>query len=182
MPALQPVEPPYDDETNRLLEAYPKRDGYLLKLFRVLASSKRHLQKVGSAGLLDRGSPLAIREREIVILRTTANLHCKYEWGVHVAAFAAHVGLTPEQVAGTAAADRDVAWNERERLLVSLVDGLCAGTPLDVATLCATRATWSEAEQLEIAALVGFYHTISNVVALAELDAEPWAAPFPASR
>src|SRR4029450_8064977 len=94
MPALQPVEPPYDDETNRLLEAYPKRDGYLLKLFRVLASSKRHLQKVGAAGLLDRGSPLAIREREIVILRTTANLHCKYEWGGDGAGFAARVRVT----------------------------------------------------------------------------------------
>src|SRR5262245_54845048 len=173
MPALHPVEEPYDDDTARLLEAYPRRDGYLLELFRVLASSKRHLQKVGAAGLLDRGSPLEMREREIVILRTTANLRCGYEWGVHVTAFAAHVGLTSEQVGATVTGDAEATWSERERLLVRLVDALCMGSHIDPATLSATRDTWTEAEQLEIAALVGFYHTIANVVALAELEGEP---------
>ena len=178
MPTLRPIEPPYDDETTRLLEAYPRRNGYLLSLFRTIAVSKRHLAKIGAAGMLDRGSPLAMREREIVILRTTANLRCEYEWGVHVTAFAAHIGFTQAEVETTFTGD-DRVWNERERLLTSLVDALCRGERIDGEKLNSVRATWNEAEQLEIAALVGFYHTISNVVALAELECESWGARFP---
>src|SRR5262245_36228312 len=108
MPALRPIEPPYDAETSRLLEAYPPREGSLLSPLRTIAVSKRHLTKIGAAGMLDRGSPLSMREREIVILRTTANLRCEYEWGVHVTAFAAHVGFTKAQVAATVShADAD---------------------------------------------------------------------------
>ena len=177
MATLRAIEPPYDDETSRLLEAYPKRDGHLLALFRTIAVSKRHLAKIGAAGLLDRGSPLTMREREIVILRTTANLRCEYEWGVHVAAFGTHVGFAEAQIPATVSNDHAV-WSERERLLIRFVDALCRG-PIDAATLTQVRATWNEAEQLEIASLVGFYHTISNVVTLAALEPEPWGARFP---
>lgn len=165
-----------------MLEAYPKRDGYLLKLFRVLAVSKRHLSKTGAGGLLDRDSPLSMREREIVILRTTGRLRCGYEWGVHVTAFAVHVGLAHEQVAATVVRDSNGVWTGREALLVRVVDELCEHARLTAATLSEARAIWSEAQQLEIASLVGFYHTISFIVALAELEPEGWAAPFPDSR
>ena len=42
-----------------------------------------------------------MREREIVIDRTSALNGCEYEWGVHVAIFAGHAGLSDEEVRAT---------------------------------------------------------------------------------
>ena len=67
-----------------------------LVLFRTMARSPRVFAKMFAGGLLDKG-PLSLRQREIVIDRTTARLGCEYEWGVHIAFFAERAGFTPEQ-------------------------------------------------------------------------------------
>ena len=69
---LTPLMPPYTPELAMVMERYPQQDGYLLKLFRVFANSARFAKKA-VPNLLDKGSPLSLREREIIILRTTAN-------------------------------------------------------------------------------------------------------------
>jgi alkylhydroperoxidase family enzyme len=178
MNQLSPLEAPFEPEIARLLDTYPRRDGYLLALFRVFANSPRFLKK-GVANLLDRGSPLTLREREIVILRVTANLGCEYEWGVHVAAFADHVGLDRGTVSATrSAAPPDEAWAGREALLVRVVDELCAGGGLSESTRVEFATAFSVAEQLEILALAGNYHTVSFVARVAGLPPEPFAARF----
>ena len=58
-----------------------------LMLFTTLARDPRLFGKFFAAGLLDRGH-LTLRQREIVIDRTTALCGSEYEWGVHVALFA----------------------------------------------------------------------------------------------
>jgi len=178
MAKLAPLEPPYETETERLLTRYPRRDGELLSLFRVFANSARFLKK-GVANLLDRDSPLSMREREIVILRVTANRGCEYEWGVHVAAFAAHVGLDRSAVAATrSAVQPESAWTEREALLIRVVDGLCAAGGLDDATQTRFESSFGVEEQLEILALAGNYQTVSFVANVARLPPEPFAARF----
>lgn len=180
MNRLKPLEPPYDRETEALLERYPRRNGYLLSLFRVFALSPRFLKK-GVANLLDRDSPLPMRDREIVILRVTANNGCEYEWGVHVAAFAEHVGLDGKAVAATASVSQPAGvWTEREALLVRVVDELCAHGTLEDTTLAGLEAGFTLPEQLEILALVGNYHTVSFVANVARLPPEPFAARFAA--
>src|SRR5690606_3127301 len=99
-PSLAPIPEPFPEDVAAILAGYPKRDGYVLQLFRVFANSIRFLKK-GTVNLLDRDSPLPMRLRELVILRVTANNDCEYEWDVHVTAFAAHVGFTDAQVAAT---------------------------------------------------------------------------------
>ena len=63
-----------------------------LLLFRTMARSPRVFGKMFAGGLFEEG-PLSLRQREIVIDRTTARLGCEYEWGVHVALFAERVGF-----------------------------------------------------------------------------------------
>jgi hypothetical protein len=46
--SLQPVEPPFSEEVDRILESYPNREGYILKLFRVFAISERFLKTVAA--------------------------------------------------------------------------------------------------------------------------------------
>ncbi len=177
--SLKPLEAPFDMEVAQILARYPQRDGYLLSLFRVFANSVRFLKK-GVADLLDRDSPLEMRLREIVILRVTANRGCEYEWGVHVAAFSAHVGLSETQIRATCdPALRATCWSRREFLLLQVVDELCHTGTLDDAALIAFQIDFDIAEQLEVLALIGNYHTVSFVANLARLDPEPFAARFP---
>ena len=82
-----------------------------LVLFRVMAGQPRAWEKFRGGSLLDRG-PLSLREREIVIDRTCALNGCEYEWGVHVATFAAAADLT------RGAGPRHRARRRRCRLLV----------------------------------------------------------------
>jgi len=177
---LQPLPEPWPDDIAAALAKYPQRDGYVIQLFRVFANSRRFLQK-GVANLLDRDSPLPMRQREIVILRTTARNDCEYEWGVHVAAFSAHVGLGEAEVAATRLAPADAAcWTAEESLLLRVVDELCDGGGLTETTRAAFAETWSPEQQLEILALCGNYHTVSFVANVARLAPEAFAARFPA--
>lgn len=177
--ALAPMGDPLPPEAERLLATYPRRDGYLLQLFRVFAHSTRFLRK-GVPNLLDRESPISLREREIVVLRTTANLGCEYEWGVHVTAFGEAAGFTPEQVAATRAGDaRASVWTADEALLVEVVDALCSDATLDDALRERFQQRWDAAQQLEILALTGTYHTVSYVARVARLPGEAFGARFP---
>ena len=176
---LTPLEPPYTPKVEELLSAYPKQDGYLLALFRTFANSERFLRK-GVPNLLDKDSPLDLRTREIVILRTTAKRACEYEWGVHVAIFAKAARISAAQIKATRTHDL-ACWSEAEQRLISVVDQLCDQGTLDDRTLGRFQTDWSSAEQLEIMALVGTYSTISFVANVARLPPEPFAAKFPSA-
>ena len=178
---LTPIAAPFTPEVEEILRNFPKRDGYVLSLFRVFARSPRALAKLGAGGLLDRESPLEPREREIAILRVTGLCRCEYEWGVHVTAFADWAGLSAEEVKRTVLGAADQAsWEGREALLVGVLDQLHDTARLREETRSRFDRQWSAEEQLEILALSGFYHTVSYVANTAGLELEPWAARFPA--
>src|ERR1700693_1750945 len=133
MSRIAPLEPPYEPEIagqfDRIMRGAPP-----LMLFRVMASNARAWEKFRAGSLLDRG-PLSLREREIVIDRTCALTRCEYEWGVHVAAFAAAAHLSDEQVRATVLGKANAAcWSAAEQALIAAVDALHA------------RATLSEQE------------------------------------
>lgn len=179
MHVLAPLEPPYSREAAEILSGYPRQEGYLLTLFRTFANSTRFLRK-GVVNLLDKESPLPLRQREIVILRTTAKRNCEYEWGVHVAIFARAAGLTADQIAATRVGSADApCWPSNEGLLIAVVDELCTDARIADATLAKVQATWTREQQLEILALVGNYHTVSFVANTARLAPESFAARFP---
>lgn len=77
---LKPIEPPFSPDVAEIFAQYPQgKDGYIIRLFRVFANSMRFLTKKGALNLLDKESPVSLREREIAILRVTANKDCEYE-------------------------------------------------------------------------------------------------------
>ena len=176
---LKPLEPPFAPEIEATLANYPRQDGYLLKLFRVFANGQRFLNK-GVPNLLDKQSPLSLRERELVILRVCANNQCEYEWGVHVSVFASFAGLSDKQAMLTTNPELDPdSWSGDDMLLLKVVDELTGHGMLEAETLAAFRSRWSLEEQLEIFALVGTYQTISYVANHSALGVEPFAAKFP---
>lgn len=176
---LSPLEAPFPDEVADVLASYPHQDGYILSLFRTFANSLRFLKK-GVPNLLDRDSPLDLRTREIVILRTTANRNCEYEWGVHVAIFARAAKLTAPQIAASRTSER-AFWSDKERVLIDAIDQLCTSGNLQEETTAQFQSLWTVEQQLEILALIGTYSTISYVANIAKLAPEPFAARFPAA-
>lgn len=177
---LPPLEPPYPAALGQTLSAMMPPGQDPLRLFRTVAHNPRILEKLRAGNLLDRGS-LARREREIVILRTTARCGCEYEWGVHVAFFAERVGLGAAAVAATVhGAAEDPAWDERERSLIRLCDELHDTARLSDALWRELRALWRDDQLVELLVLAGFYHSIAYLVNGLGVARESWAPGFPA--
>ena len=179
MPRIAPDEPPYEPQIAAALERIMPPGLPPLVLFRTMARSPRVFGKMFAGGLLDKG-PLSLRQREIVIDRTTARLGAEYEWGVHIALFAEKVGFGETEIAATAhGAPAAACWTAEEQALVALVDDLVDRRTLGAATWTALAAHFDEAQLLEAIALVGYYHTISFLCRGLELPLEAWSARFP---
>lgn len=182
MPRIEPLEPPYTPEIDKALRKWmpPGAAQDPLRLFRVIHRNPELASRmfVLGAGLLGHGSLPAL-DREIVIDRVCARTGCHYEWGVHVAAFAAQVGLTPEQVQATAAKNTEGPWTPRQTALLRAVDELHDTAHISDETWAVLREHYDEPQVLELLALVGWYHTISYIANALHLEAEPWATPFP---
>ncbi len=175
-PAAPPYEPAIADALRRIMP--PGIEPLLL--FRTMARSPRVFTKMFAGGLLDKG-PLGLRQREIVIERTTARLGAEYEWGVHVALFADKVGFGTAEIDATVNGPTDSAcWSVEERALLALVDDLVDRRAIGEVTWTALAAHFDETQILEAIALVGYYHTISFLCRGLALPLEPWAARFPA--
>jgi len=180
---LKPLQEPFSESASAIFAKYPKgKDGYIIQLFRVFANSDRFLKGKGVVGLLDKESPLSIREREIVILRVTANLNCEYEWGVHVSAFSKAAELDDKQIAATRLSAPVVdCWTKREQLLLKSVDDLCSNAQIQLPHYDTFQNTWNLEQQLEIFALCGNYHTVSFIANTTRLDPEDTSAKFPSN-
>lgn len=182
MERLSPLKKPYPAEFQAAMDVL-MRGAEPLVLFTTLAKHDRAWTKFRGGGLLDKQSPLTIRQREIVIDRTTARCGCEYEWGVHVAGFARHVGLTPDQVDATVLGDAATpVWNVEEAVLIATVDALLDRKKLSDAEWSAVRSHFDEAQTLEIVQLVAFYHGVSLICGALDLPHEASAARFPAAK
>jgi len=182
MSAIAPLEPPFEPEVAAQLERMMPAGAPPIALFRTFAKNLPMtvaMQPWGSYEL-GRALSLSLREREIVIDRTCGRCRCEYEWGVHVAFFAARAELTSAQITSvTSGAASDDCWTlERERLLIETVDTLhdTAGIPDDLGTRLAHALT--EAERLDLFILTGWYHAISFVANAARVPLEEGVPRF----
>jgi 4-carboxymuconolactone decarboxylase len=152
-----------------------------LALFRTLVVNPRLAEAMRGLGsyILGRRVTLSARERELIIDRTCARCGAEYEWGVHVAAFGALAGFTPEEIAATVEPAGDHAWSHREALLLRTVDALHEQAQLPDDLWESLASEWSSPEILDILATVGYYHLISFICNAARVTPEPWAARFP---
>ena len=176
-PLTKPYPPAFDAAMKVLM-----RGAEPLVLFTTLGGYERAWAKFGGGSLLDKGSPLSMRVREIVIDRTVARCGNEYEWGVHVAGFAAAVGLTEAQVRATVLGTAsDPAWEDpAEAVLIATVDALIDHKKLSEPEWAALRQYYDEPQTLEIIQLVGFYHGVSLICGALDLPLEANAARSPA--
>jgi len=181
MSRIRPLEPPYAADIRRSFDMIMKGKDPLL-LFRTIATSERAWKKFRAGSLLDRG-PLKLREREIIIDRTTALANCEYEWGIHVAVYAERAQLTDEQVDATRSPGPPApCWNDAERSLIMAVDALHARATLDRSEFDQLREHYDDGQILEILMLCGFYRTVSYVANALDLPLESAARRFRAQQ
>jgi 4-carboxymuconolactone decarboxylase len=185
MSRIPPVEPPYDAETAAVLAKWmPPGQGAIppLALFRTLALHPmlRDRMRPLGAGLLGHGT-LPVRLRELAILRTCARCDARYEWRVHATAFAAPAGLDADALRTTALAPPGdlAARADDDGFVMRIADELHDAATLGPATFAAAHARFGDAGLLELTAIAGYYHLISYVCRVADVDAEPWCAPYP---
>lgn len=177
MTRVAPLDPPYADPVAEDLGKLMPPGIPPIRLFRTLAHNPRVLRRIRKGGLLDRGA-ITLRERELVILRTTALCRSEYEWGVHVAFFAAAAGLSPVEVAATVTGDA-AALPERDRVLFELCDALHRAATVDDAAWRRLAAGRTSEQLIELVALAGQYHAIAYLTNALAIEPEPGAPRFP---
>ena len=179
-PRIAPLEPPYSASMEADFARVMPPGVPPLLLFRTIARNPRVLSRFMAGGLLDRGS-LTLRERELAILRTCFRCGSEYEWGVHVAVFAAKAGLSDEEVRATCAPrPRADVFPPHDLAILRLCDALHDRADID-------DALWGEIERelapeqiVELLVLAGFYHSVSYVTNALRIEREPGTPHLPA--
>ena len=102
------------------------------------------------------GSSIAAREREMVILRTTALADGRYPFAQHVE-IGERCGLNRKDIAALLAGPLSSHWRDADRRLLKAVDELAAGSALNDTTWDELRRGLSVAQCMDVAATVAFY-------------------------
>ena len=181
MPRIAPVTAPYDDVAGPLLAQMMPAGIEPIALFRTFVRNPAMAAAMRGWGAYELGRELSIplRDREIIIDRTTARCGCEYEWGVHVAFFAEKAGLDADQVRSlTHGSADDPCWTPAERALIAAVDELHDRSTVTDARWQALAAHHAPDELLDIVVLAGWYHAISYVANAAAVELEPGAPAF----
>ena len=182
MARITALEAPYAPEVAEQLATMMPAGAEPIALFRTFAKNLPMTRAMSGWGRHELGRTMAVgmREREIVIDRTTARCGAEYEWGVHVVFYADRVALTPAQVTSlTVGGSGDACWtSQRDRLLLRLVDALHDTADVDDALWAELAAEFREPELLDLLLLCGWYHAISYVARAARVPLEPGAPTF----
>jgi alkylhydroperoxidase family enzyme len=177
-PRIPPLSEPYPPEVAERLAALMPGGHEPIRLFRTLVRNQPMAAGLHAWGgyYLSRQLSLSLRERELVIDRTTARCGCDYEWGVHIATYGERADLTAEQVSSLADGfPADPCWSEHDAVLLEAVDALHDTATVDDRLWPRLAAEFTEAQLLDLFLLAGWYHAISFVANAARVEPEDWA-------
>lgn len=176
---IAPAQAPFGPAVQQWLDRTMPEGRIPFVLFTTLARDERLFGRFFAGGLLDRGH-LTLRQREIVIDRTTARCRSEYEWGIHVALFGRRVGFTDRQLESLVHGEAsDTCWSDEEALLLRLCDELHATATVSDSLWAGLRQVHSEEALLELLLLACFYRTVSVLTNALRLPLEPDGARFP---
>jgi hypothetical protein len=188
---IKPVTAPYEPDVEARLRKWMRPGSAVepLALFRVLVRNRRLSERMLGLGayflspdsglsMRDRAAPAQPSGESIVIDRVCARCHCEYEWGVHAAAFASEARFTEAQLNATVSGDAAV-WNEREQLLIRMVDALHDAGQIPVGLWSGLAVYYNDEQLLTLVALAGGYHVVSFLANSTGIPREPWARFFP---
>jgi alkylhydroperoxidase family enzyme len=134
---------------------------------------------LGLRGLMHTGQ-IDPAERELCVLRVTANHGAEHEWGVHVAYFGRRSGLPASQVEATVTGQTpDPDWTPRQRAILAVSDAVSAVRPLTDAETDLVERELGVADRTEFTALASLYLGIAALCQVFGIPAEPGAPRMP---
>jgi alkylhydroperoxidase family enzyme len=175
-PRLQPVsEPP--PEVAEILGTMPMVDGRQLNVFATLAHHPRMLKRLNVfGGLFLAHSTIALRDREIVILRAAWRAGCEYEFGQHTL-LGRQAGLSDTEIAGLAGAQ--YRWPDADQTLIDLADQVHAAARLEDPTWEAVHAAHGDLGSIELIMLAGFYRMLAGFLNTLRVELDPGVPGWP---
>ena len=181
MSRIPPLSPPYEPTVAARLAGMMPDGVPPIALFRTFVHNMPMTDAlVGWGGYaLSPDLSLSLRDRELLIDRTTARCDCEYEWGVHVAFFADAADLTAAQVSSlTHGTPADPCWSERDRVLIELADSVHDTADVDDDLWARLAQHLDQRQLLDALLLCGWYHAISYVATAARVAVEAGAPRF----
>ena len=180
---IDPLTPPYSVEVQAQFDQLPPSWQPPFVHFTVLARDPRLLRayRLGSVAYLQPGH-LAIRQREVFLLRVTGRCRNAFEWCLRVHYFADDAGLTEPQLhASIYGSADDACWKTDDRLLIRLADELHDTATIGDALWAELQAAFSEEAILQLMLLAGHYRTNAYVSVGLQVPVDPRIKrPFPA--
>ena len=118
-----------------------------------------------------RASGLALRARELVILRCAYAKQSTYEWHQHVR-IALNEGIAAAEIDAVREWRDAACFNESERALLAYVDELAASPRPRDAVFAAFAEGRTPAEILGVTALITLYFQLAHIMAALDLETE----------
>ena len=100
---------------------------------------------------------MAVRDRELMVLRVGWLTRAPYEWGEHVAIGKNRAGLTAEEIARVQTGSSEPGWSDHDRALLKAVEELFDDAMISDETWQTLAKTMSEEQLIELPILIGQY-------------------------
>lgn len=134
---------------------------------------------LGLRGLLHTGQ-VASADRELCILRVTAQCRAEHEWGVHVRYFGGSSGLSDSQIRSTVTGEEpSPGWSDRQRAVIAVADSIAGLRPFTDDEAALIRRELTDAERAEFVATAALYLGISAQCRTLAIPPEPGAPLMP---
>jgi 4-carboxymuconolactone decarboxylase len=128
--------------------------------------------------ILGTTATLPPRDRELLILRTSALSKADYDWGHHVPA-AKRAGLSDDEIGRIAKGPAAPGWSEFDRLLLTAADELHRDQSISDATWNALASRYNEHQMMDAIFTVGQYTMVSMFLNSARVQLEPGISGLP---
>ncbi|KAK1539137.1 beta-glucuronidase [Colletotrichum costaricense] len=170
---------------------YPDVNGTPLNISKLLAHSPatvNHWSKIAGAHFKD--LELSSKNRELVILLSTAKFRSTYEW-THHSTVSAKEGVTDAQREVIAQAGRQKGYfssqgkleslaelfTSKEKALLLFIEAVIDGPEVADELWTKAKTEFSDREVVEMITLQGFYYTFSRLTTVLNVELEPFAKP-----
>lgn len=176
MPRIEPVTNPNEEQRQSLSKTMHAPDGTPVNVFATLAHQPQLMRRVNALGgyFMAHGS-IALRDRELVILRVAGTCNGTYEEGQHRWIGAEKAGLSAGEIEAAIDAEQPHSWSGGDAQLLVFVDEvLASGTVSDPTWL--TLEPWGDIKRTELLVLIGFYQMLAIVTNALGVDLDPSVA------
>jgi 4-carboxymuconolactone decarboxylase len=175
-PRVPPLQADEWDATAK--EIMGRFEGEPLNIFKTMANHSELMKRwlVFANHILGK-STLAVRERELIILRIGYLCRSGYEWGQHVL-IARSAKMTDDEIRRIKVGPDAKGWSDADRLLLKATDELHSDAHISDATWKGLAKHFSTQQLMDIVFTVGQYNLVSMALNSFGVQADPGLPGF----